>query len=98
MIKGISTLALLGFMAALPQTAAAEMKVFPYPSMENYCPQGLQPVTLNGTISCGRPNVGISYQHAMGHSVATKKRYKARGYVQRTRANCPVGTKGCTFD
>ncbi len=101
MIKGISTLALLallGFIAALPQTAAAEVKIFPYPSSENYCPAGLQPVTINGTICCGTPNVSTTYQQAMSHPVAKKKHYKPRRYVHRARANCAIGTKGCTFD
>ncbi|WP_299561128.1 hypothetical protein [uncultured Sulfitobacter sp.] len=98
MIKGLSTLALLGLMTALPQTAVAEMKIYPYPSSENYCPAGLQPVTISGVICCGTPNVHTTYQQVMAHPVAKKKHHVKRRYVHRTRAHCPVGTKGCTFD
>jgi len=70
--------------------------VYPYASSANYCPAGLQPVTTNGIICCGKPTANQSYQAAMRHPV-TKVR-KVRHVVktiQRARIVCPVGEKGC---
>jgi len=71
-------------------------KIYSYHSSHNFCPAGLQPVTMDGTICCGRPNQSISYQQALAHPVAKKKRIKRVRHVR--RSNCPVGTKGCTYD
>ncbi|WP_299045461.1 hypothetical protein [uncultured Tateyamaria sp.] len=94
--KGITAAAtailLLGAGAALAQDQAGP-KIYAYHSQHNFCPAGLQPVTMDGTICCGRPNQGISYQQALAHSVAKKR------HVRRVKqSSCPVGTKGCTFD
>lgn len=35
-------------------------RVYAYPGV-NLCPAGLRPVTIDGVISCGRPNQGGSY-------------------------------------
>jgi len=35
-----------------------------YPTSENYCPQGLQPVTRGGVICCGTPTAGAEYAPA----------------------------------
>ncbi len=83
--------------AAVALTAAsaamAQPKIYAYHSTHNFCPAGLQPVTMNGEICCGQPNQSMSYQQVMAHPVARKK------HVTYTRrADCPVGTKGCTFD
>ena len=68
-------------------------KIYAYHSQHNFCPAGLQPVTMDGTICCGRPNQGISYQQALAHAAAKKR------HVRRVKqSSCPVGTKGCTFD
>ncbi|MEL6886911.1 MAG: hypothetical protein AAFP87_20555 [Pseudomonadota bacterium] len=69
-------------------------KIYAYKSHANYCPAGLQPITISGVICCGVPNQSVSYQQMLAHPVA-KKRHVIR---RSARANCPVGTKGCTFD
>ena len=76
-------------------SGTAQQKIYAYNSSSNFCPAGLQPVTTNGEICCGRPNQSMSYQQVMAQP-ATKKKKRAR-YVAR-KAECPVGTKGCTFD
>lgn len=98
--NGAILAAVLGLTVALPQTAAAgEAKVYPYATSENYCPAGLQPVTINGVICCGTPNQHISYQSAMAHPVAKKKHHKVSHRSYRAKqSHCPIGTKGCTFD
>lgn len=74
-------------------SAQAEPKIYAVESAANYCPAGMQPITLNGAICCGRPNQTMSYQQVMAHPVTrTHRPYRA------ARANCPVGTKGCTYD
>lgn len=84
--------ALLGAGAAVAQDQAGP-KIYAFHSQHNYCPTGLQPVTIDGTICCGSPNQDISYQQALAHAAAKKRR------VHRVRqANCPVGAKGCTFN
>ena len=70
-------------------------KIYAYKSHANFCPEGLQPVTMDGTICCGVPNQSQSYQQVMAHGSA--KRHVQRVRTVR-RADCPVGTKGCTFD
>jgi hypothetical protein len=60
---------------------------------ENFCPAGLQPVTISGVICCGQPNQGISYQQAM---MTSAPRHKVKRY--KPQSNCAVGTKGCTYD
>jgi len=89
-ISAAALVALMGAGAAI----ADQPKIYAYHSSHNFCPAGLQPVTMDGVICCGRPNQGISYQQALAHPVKKKKRY-----VHRTRqSSCPVGTKGCSFD
>ena len=80
--------------AATATFAEGGPRIYAYSSHENYCPDGLQPVTISGVICCGTPNQSVSYQQMLAHPVAKK-----RHVVRRTaRADCPVGTKGCTFD
>jgi len=99
-INGLLTAATFGLMAALPQTAAAgEAKIYPYQTSVNYCPAGLQPVTISGVICCGVPNQHVSYQSMKAHPVAQKKVHrKVHHATYSARAHCPVGTKGCTYD
>ncbi len=96
--NGLVIAAAFGVMATLPQAAQAEVKIYPYKSSANYCPAGLQPVSINGTICCGTPNTHTSYQSAMAHPVAKKKVHKVRHKPRRARSHCAIGTKGCTFD
>ena len=56
----------------------------PYPAAANYCPSGLQPVTMGGVICCGNPATGEVYYNAGG------SRKRSHGM------SCPPGTKGCS--
>ena len=58
--------------------------IYPVHTTHNYCPAGLQPVTLNGVICCGQPNQSVSYAHMLRH-----------GATRAARVACPVGQKGC---
>ncbi len=81
----------------VPGQVAAEAKLYPYQAGANYCPAGLQPVTISGVICCGTPNQSISYQQAKAHPVKRHHVVK-RHYVRSAKAHCPVGTKGCNYD
>jgi hypothetical protein len=81
----------LGTLPALAQSHNSGPKIYAVHSSANYCPAGLQPVTISGEICCGRPNQSMTYQQVMAHPVATR-------HVRRASAACAVGTKGCTFD
>lgn len=59
------------------------MLIHPYPSPANYCPTGLQPVTLGGVICCGAPNTSETYYNRAG----------GRRYMQ---MGCSEGQKGCS--
>jgi len=88
-MRTISALTLaLAALAAAP-ASAQEAKIYPYATSVNYCPSGLQPITLNGVICCGQPNQSMSYQQVMRHHT------RARKYTART-SSCPEGTKGCS--
>lgn len=80
-------------MTAIAGPALAEAKLYPYHSKHNYCPQGLQPISMGGVICCGTPNQSMSYKQMMAHPVAKKKKH----YVHKVRRveNCPEGVKGC---
>ena len=90
----------LGLMMAtmMPGQAAAEAKIYAYGSKANYCPDGLQPVTIAGVICCGAPNQSISYQQALAHPVSKKRRHVQKRPVYSAKAHCPAGTKGCAYD
>lgn len=80
----------------MPAQVAAEAKIYPYHGA-NYCPAGLQPITISGVICCGTPNQHMSYQQAMAHPVAKKKhRHVVKRHVRSARPTCQPGTKGCT--
>lgn len=83
------SLALIGTSAV-----AGEAKIYPYASGENFCPNGLQPITISGVICCGTPNTDQSYQSAMAHSA--QKARKTRS-MRKTRMvdTCAEGVKGC---
>ncbi len=77
-------------MLGLPATAEGP-RIYPVHTAHNYCPEGLQPVSMDGTICCGKPNQKHSYQAMMSHPVK-KKVHK----VRHVRAvDCPIGEKGC---
>lgn len=79
----------LGMMGALclPAQLSAEVKIYPYPHSVNYCPAGLQPVTVHGVISCGTPNQTMTFQQVMKHPGKHKRRW--------SRYSCIPGEKGC---
>ena len=90
---GLSALVFGAGAALAEKKNQAGPKIYPYKTSENFCPAGLQPVTVSGSISCGVPNTKTSYQHALKHG--SKKRRAHR--VLSSTADCPIGEKGCTF-
>ena len=86
----------IGLMLAIsaPIQASAEAKIYPYHGA-NYCPAGLQPVTISGVICCGKPNQHINYSQALAHPVKKRHQRKHRSAHSAT-AHCPAGTKGCS--
>ena len=89
----------LGVLAMGATSALADSgpRIYKYSSSANYCPSGLQPITLNGVICCGTPNQSVSYQQAKAHPVTRTKRVRQRVRVRKasSRIVCPVGEKGC---
>lgn len=83
--------ALLAAVIAAP-AAAQGPKTYAVPSHANYCPSGLQPITMNGVICCGKPNQSQTYQQVMQHPVP-----KARHHMRHHRSfgTCAEGVKGC---
>ncbi|WP_371226614.1 hypothetical protein [Roseovarius sp. 2305UL8-3] len=71
---------------------AGEAKIYTYASKENFCPAGLQPITISGVICCGTPNTSHTYQKVMAHPVKKKTHH-----VRQSRAvdTCREGEKGC---
>ena len=59
------------------------LMIHPYQASGNYCPSGLQPITMGGVICCGTPNTGETYYNR----ASSRRAYG--GY------DCPVGVKGC---
>ncbi|WP_252942708.1 hypothetical protein [Oceanicola sp. 502str15] len=51
---------ILGAGAAFAQGAPDAPRIYAYPG-ENFCPAGLQPITISGVICCGTPNQKVSY-------------------------------------
>lgn len=96
--KTVALAAAVGLGVAMPLVAGSEARIYPYATSENYCPAGLRPVTINGVICCGTPNQTISYQAAKAHPVSRKNTRHVTHETYSARADCPIGTKGCTFD
>jgi len=89
------TLSAALFAAVVAAPAAAEgPKIYAYGAGANYCPSGLQPITMNGVICCGQPNQSQTYQQVMRHPVKKTRHVKR---VRQTRAvdTCAEGVKGC---
>lgn len=85
----------LAFAMFAPAMASAEVRIYPYHSEENYCPAGLQPVTIDGVICCGNPNQHVSYQDAMSHPVRVERHAVYAKPVNMADLDCAIGTKGC---
>lgn len=94
LITTAATTATLLVATIVPAQAMAETKVYPHHGA-NYCPTGLQPVTISGVICCGKPNQHISYTQALAHPVK-KRHLRKHKPVYSARAHCPAGTKGCS--
>ncbi|MFX0540576.1 hypothetical protein ACEWPM_002435 [Roseovarius sp. S4756] len=77
---------------AVAPALAVEAKIYPYHSKENYCPAGLQPITLSGVICCGVPNQHQTYQQVKAHPVTRARHTPARYSAS---PNCREGEKGC---
>lgn len=60
------------------------LMVHPYPASANYCPQGLQPITMGGVICCGEPTTSETYYNRAG------------GKRHGQSMSCPAGQKGCS--
>ncbi len=60
MTRGITLAVAALILAAGAARAQDEPRVYAAPGV-NLCPAGLQPVTIDGTISCGTPTVSGSY-------------------------------------
>lgn len=63
------------------QPATDTVAVWAYPSKQNYCPAGLQPVVVGGVICCGVPT-HVGYR-SNNHPKPRHKAYVAhsKGYV-----------------
>ena len=74
--------------ALIAAPALADPKVYVVENNENYCLAGLQPITMNGVISCGQPNQPQTYQQVKRHSLT-------RHDTHRAARTCAEGEKGC---
>jgi len=93
MISKVMTAALGALILGAAPALADGPRVYAYPTSANYCPAGLQPITIDGVICCGTPNQSVSYQSMKAHPVVRKVR--ARRVAASSRIICPVGEKGC---
>ena len=86
-MRFIPTLAAAALATATALPAAADtMRYYPVHTHVNYCPAGLQPISLGGVICCGTPNTHVTWEQMKKHPVT-------RTYVYQD--NCPAGQKGC---
>jgi hypothetical protein len=89
LILHVAAGAAMAAMWAMP-AAAQDAKIYAYASKANYCPAGLRPITIDGTICCGTPNQSMSYQAVKAHPVR-----KTRSMRRVAKVYCPEGMKGC---
>ena len=66
-----------GLLAFTAATAQAEPRIYAYHA-ENFCPAGLQPITIDGVICCGTPNQSTSYQSMKQTPVVKRKKHVKR--------------------
>ena len=85
---------LLAAVIAAP-AAAQGPKIYAYDGAANYCPSGLQPITMNGVICCGQPNQSQSYQQVMQHPAPKPRHHVKRVRHDRSVGTCAEGVKGC---
>ena len=87
-MRFISALAATALTALTAMPAAADgMRYYPVHTHVNYCPAGLQPISVGGVICCGRPNTHVTWNQMKQHPVA-KRTYTYQ-------SSCPPGQKGC---
>lgn len=75
--------------------SSPSVMIYPQPHHANYCPQGLQPVTISGVISCGRPNKQITYQQMLAHPQPVRVHKPRPTYHRSAVPSCSPGIKGC---
>ncbi|WP_146590717.1 hypothetical protein [Puniceibacterium confluentis] len=72
----------------------SNMLVHTFPSSANYCPAGLQPVTVGGQICCGVPTAGAYINRAGGKRMQPTP---VRKVYHAPRAYAPIGEKGVIY-
>ncbi|MDR9393421.1 hypothetical protein [Roseovarius sp. SYSU LYC5161] len=83
---------LMAALIAAPAFAGGP-RIYAVEADRNFCPDGLQPVSLNGVICCGTPNQSQTYQQVMRHPVQT--RVHRVNVSERRARTCAEGQKGC---
>lgn len=76
---------------------SAPSPVYSYRAGANYCPAGLEPVSIAGEVSCGTPNQPRTYQQMLAHPKPAPTRHRSarpKSYYQSSA--CGVGMKGCS--
>lgn len=91
----LSSLAVVASLSVAAAPALADsMKYYPYHG-KNFCPAGLQPISVGGVICCGTPNTHATYREIMQHPVShAPTAFLDKGEVAQT-AVCEEGQKGC---
>lgn len=72
---------------------------YSYRAGANYCPAGLEPVSIAGEVSCGTPNQPRTYQQMLAHPKPAAPRHpvaKRTTYGRSAVPLCGVGMKGCS--
>jgi len=95
MISKIMTAALGVLVLGAAPALADGARIYPYSTSANYCPSGLQPISIDGVICCGTPNQSVSYQSMKAQPAARKVRARRLAAAPTSRVICPVGEKGC---
>ncbi len=91
----LSSLATAIALVAAPAVADG-MKYYPYHG-KNFCPAGLQPISMGGVISCGQPNTNVTYREVMRHPAPVRHQpvvYSDKGATSASQV-CQEGQKGC---
>ncbi|GAB4306616.1 MAG: hypothetical protein Kow0058_18940 [Roseovarius sp.] len=73
-------------LAALPAMAEG-VRYYSVPTSVNYCPAGLQPISIDGVICCGQPTTSVTWFEMKRHPVQRPRFVRADP--------CPEGVKGC---
>ena len=90
-----SILTAAALVTASAPAIADSMKYYPYHG-HNFCPAGLQPISMGGVICCGTPNTHVTYREMMRHPVRSHSQPVA--FLDKGQVRSPVcqeGQKGC---